>query len=511
MSQLHTILIVDDTPANIGVLLENLSGLGYKVLIAKNGKSALEKVEQEWPDLILLDVMMPGMDGFEVCRKLKENSETKEIPVIFMTALSETSDKVKGFNVGAVDYITKPFQSEEVRSRVATHLKMKELREELETEVEYRKKAQKSLEEVNVDLEKRVDERTQELKSALKEVNCLKEQLQGRVSYLEEEIEREGAFGDIVGESSALKSVLEKVQMVAPTDSTVLITGESGTGKELIARAIHMGSLRKDAAMIKVNCGAIASNLVESELFGHEKGAFTGAVSQRKGRFELADGGTLFLDEIGELSPEIQVKLLRVLQEGELERLGGSKTIKVDVRVLCATHVNLPQKVEEGAFREDLFYRLNVFPIQTPPLRERVEDIPLLVGFFLKRLSQKMGKQVFQVSSDVLSILSTYRWPGNIRELQNTLERAVILCKSDTIDISQISDFSDQKDHVSESIKMETLDDLETYERRIYLKALNHSSWKIGGAGGAAELLGRPVSTVRDRVKKLGLKPGSLI
>jgi DNA-binding NtrC family response regulator len=508
MTQLHTILIVDDTPANIGVLLDNLAGLGYKVLVARNGESALEKVTQEWPDLILLDIMMPGMDGFEVCGKLKNDPETKDIPVIFMTALSETSDKVKGFNAGAVDYITKPFQSEEVRSRVATHLRMKELREELETEVEYRKKAQKSLEEINETLEQRVDERTRELKSALGELNALKEQLQGRVHYLEEEMEREGVFCDIIGESQALKAVLEKVSLVAPTDSTVLITGESGTGKELVARAIHMGSQRKDAPMIKVNCGAITSSLVESELFGHEKGAFTGAVSQRKGRFELADGGTLFLDEIGELSPEIQVKLLRVLQEGELERLGGSKTIKVDVRVLCATHVNLAEKVKEGQFREDLYYRLNVFPIQNPPLRERVEDLPLLVDFFLGRLSVKMGKQVTQVSEEVMQLLRDYAWPGNIRELQNTLERAVILCKSNVITSCPLPDVSTEMKAVSDQQTMETLDDLEAYERKIYLKALYKAEWKIGGSSGAAELLGRPVSTVRDRVRKLGLKPG---
>ncbi len=500
-----TVMIVDDTPANIGVLFDSLSDLGYKVLVAKDGESGLSKIRQEFPDLVLLDVMMPGTDGFEVCRELKKDEATKDIPIVFMTALTDTEEKIRAFDAGAVDYVTKPFQTEEVNARVETHIRMRRLQEDLETEVECRRRAEDKLKVANAELEERVAERTKDLRNALKQVEKLKDQLQGRVTHLEEEIKREHNFSDMIGNSAGLKEVLQKVELVAKTDATVLITGESGTGKELVARAVHASSDLSEGPLIKVNCGAIPANLVESELFGHVKGSFTGAVKDRQGRFQLADGGTLFLDEIGELSLDVQVKLLRVLQEGEFERLGTADTIKVDVRVICATHRNLVELVEKGAFREDLYYRLNVFPIQNPPLRQRKSDIPLLADYFLEKFAAKFGKGPRRFEDSVIEELKSHSWPGNIRELQNAVERAVILSKTEVIDFA---DFIDAR-NPAKGQGPTSLDELDKFEREIYLKVLKQANWKIGGPEGAATLLDRPVSTVRDRVKKLRLEPGS--
>ena len=309
----RSILVVDDTAANIGFLLDTLSKAGYRVRVAPDGESALEQLQYSPPDLVLLDVMMPGLDGFETCRRLRQLPKLEKIPVIFMTALSDAQDKVRAFAAGADDYVTKPFQYEEVLARVRLHL----TRRELECQLAY----------LNRDLEARVVARTAELKSALEEVEALKSRLQQENRYLKQEISEAGNLGEIVGSSPALQAALRKVAAVAPTDSTVLIHGETGTGKELFARAVHAQSARRDKPMIKLNCSAISAGLVESELFGHVKGAFTGATERRMGRFELADGGTLFLDEVSELPLETQAKLLRVLQEQEFEPVGTSKTL----------------------------------------------------------------------------------------------------------------------------------------------------------------------------------------
>jgi len=396
-----TILIVDDTPANLEVLVDFLTDSAFEVIVATDGERAIERLKHVRPDIILLDVMMPGIDGFETCRRLKENDATRDLPVIFMTALSETVDKVKGFSVGAVDYITKPFQHEEVLARVQSHLTIGALQQRLEEnnrllqqEIEERKRFEQALQEANEQLELRVAERTAELKEALEEVENLKNRLQEENIYLQQEIKLAHNFEEIISQSKQFGKVLEAVEQVAATDTTVLILGETGTGKELLARAVHSVSSRKDRPLVKVNCAALPANLIESELFGHERGAFTGALSRKAGRFELADGGTLFLDEIGDLPLELQAKLLRVLQDGEFERLGGTSTVKVDVRVIAATNRDLEEAVGKGDFREDLFYRLNVFPIRCPPLRERKEDIPLLVEHFVEKYSAKTGKRI---------------------------------------------------------------------------------------------------------------------
>jgi formate hydrogenlyase transcriptional activator len=336
---------------------------------------------------------------------------------------------------------------------------------------------------------------------AHEEVESLKARFEAEAVYLQEEIKTEHNFEEIIGQSAAIRALLKKLEQVAPTDSTVLIHGETGTGKELLARAVQDRSRRKDRPLVKVNCGSIPSGLVESELFGHERGAFTGATQQRIGRFELANGGTIFLDEVTELPPDTQVKLLRVLQEGEFERVGSSRTIKVDVRVIAATNRNLQEVVRNGTFRADLFYRLNVFPLQVPALRERREDIPLLVNFFLSRFGKSLGKEVRGVSQKSMQRLSQYAWPGNVRELQNVIERAVVLAKGPIV---PIEDSMLRVDEATEDAA--AIDTLENVERQHILRALDETRWVIHGKKGAAEILGINPSTLRSRMDKLGIK-----
>jgi PAS domain S-box-containing protein len=338
------------------------------------------------------------------------------------------------------------------------------------------------------------------LQRAIDEVSQLKNKLAEENIYLREEIKLAGDFDEIVGRSDATKYVLFKIEQVAPTDSTVLITGETGTGKELVARAIHSSSLRKDRPLVRVNCAALSPTLIESELFGHEKGAYTGATARKIGRFELANEATIFLDEIGELPLELQAKLLRVIQEGEFERLGSSKTIKVDVRIIAATNRNLKIAVELGGFREDLWYRLNVFPITVPPLRDRKEDIPGLVEHFVRRFSQKVGKRISSISPGSLRILQDYAWPGNVRELANVLERAVINTQGTVLRI--VDHF--EKPRVEDSSQSERT--LEEIEKEYITRILDNTGWRIEGRKGAAKILGINPSTLRTRMAKLGIQ-----
>ncbi len=348
--------------------------------------------------------------------------------------------------------------------------------------------------------ERRRNER--DLKNALQQVEHLKEQLQAENRYLMDEIQSQHNFSRIIGQGPALTQILTQIEHVAPTDSSVLIQGESGTGKELIARSIHSASRRRDRPLVKVNCGAIAPSLVESELFGHEKGAFTGAMKTRIGRFELAHGGTLFLDEVGELPLDIQVKLLRVLQEGEFERLGSNDTRKVDVRVIAATNRNMQDMVDSGGFRADLYYRLSVFPILVPSLRQRKEDVPMLVDHILKKLNHRLGKQFLQVAPASLEHLMHYDWPGNIRELQNILERAAIVCTPPTLEISPLFNTIQHETGKSEA----TVSTLREAEKQHIEKALRASGGMIAGKQGAATLLDLPPSTLRSKMKKLGIQ-----
>ncbi len=337
------------------------------------------------------------------------------------------------------------------------------------------------------------------LQSALVEVRQLKNRLQRENTYLKDEIRSVNGPDEIIGDSKAQKQLLQKTAQVAITDATVLILGETGTGKELLARAIHAGSHRSDQPLVKVNCAALPAGLIESELFGHEKGAFTGAVSRKAGRFEIADGGTIFLDEIGDLPLELQAKLLRVLQEGEIERVGSSHTISVNVRVIAATNRNLARSMSDGSFREDLYYRLNVFPVQSPPLRERKGDIKVLAYHFLNKYCIKIGKRIHEIGPEILTRLRAYSWPGNVRELENVIERAIILTEGDSLQIDDGFDFGTAPDVINSRKTVREV------EREMIEKALDDTRWRIEGRNGAAIRLGMAPSTLRERIKKYGI------
>ncbi len=406
------ILLVDDQPTNLKLLRQALEPSGYNILAAANGQRAFDIAQRALPDLILMDVMMPEMGGFEACQKLKEEAALAAIPVLFITARSETEDIVEGFAVGGADYIAKPFRNEEVLARVRTHLE--------------RTFFARTLGEKNVELEQKNAELEREI-NARKILAGQKQQLSDQLSMLSaREAERLG-IPDFIGHSPLLKKVLHDIQLLQHSNSTsVLITGESGTGKELVARALHYGSGRAAGPFVPVNCSAIPADLAESQFFGHSKGAFTGATSAQKGHFELADGGTLFLDEIGDMPLDLQAKLLRVLEDGVVTPVGADRGRPVDVRVVSATHIDLEAAIQTRTFRQDLYFRLASFPVQVPPLRQRPEDIPLLVEHFLELLASEMGQPPPALDADALALFQAHPFPGNIRELKNIVERALI-------------------------------------------------------------------------------------
>ena len=361
-----------------------------------------------------------------------------------------------------------------------------------------RKLIGEALQKAHDELERRVEERTIELRTALSEIKTMKDRLETENIYFRQELKMRHQFEHILGQSDGLKYVLYRAEQVAPTNTTVLILGETGTGKELIAAAIHHMSPRKDRPLITVNCAALPANLMESELFGREKGAFTGADSRQVGRFEIANGSTLCLDEIGELPFEMQAKLLRAIQHGEFERLGSSHTIKVDVRIVATTNRNLEEEVRKGRFRQDLYYRLNVFPITVPPLRQRKDDIPIMVQAFVERYARKLGKQILSIQKETMKALQDYPWPGNVRELESILERAVILCPGPTLQL-------DDKLETFSSPLPSSARTLEEIERNQILRTLIETRWRINGKEGAAAILGLHPSTLRARMHKLGI------
>jgi len=338
------------------------------------------------------------------------------------------------------------------------------------------------------------------LRGALLEIKELKEKLEAENNYLQEEIEVQNNFGEIISNSKKFKQTLKQIEQVADTASTVLVTGESGTGKELFARALHQLSRRSNRPMIKVNCAALPANLIESELFGHEKGAFTGALNKKLGKFELADGGTLFLDEIGELPMDLQPKLLRALQEGEIESVGGHEMKTVDVRIIAATNRDLQKEITKGNFREDLFYRLNVFPIHSMPLRERKEDIPLLIRFFCEKIGSKLGKKITDIPQKLIDRLMEYDFPGNIRELENLIERAIITSRTKKLSIGDW--FNPNK----KIVKADNFMTLELHQRKYITEVMKHCNWKVSGTNGAANILGMPPTTLYSKLEKLKIK-----
>jgi len=447
------ILIIDDEQSQIVSLSSFLKRRNYQVYSANSGKAGISKIHDENIDMVITDYRMPEMTGLEVVKEV--NKINPDLPVVVITAFSDLKDAIQVMKEGAFDYLSKPIDLDELEVII--------------------KKAQARCELIS-------------------ENKLLKEQLRD---------EFKSDF--IITNSSKMEKILSITNRVAQSDSTVLIRGETGTGKELIAKALHYGSARKDKQMISVNCAALSENLLESELFGHEKGSFTGAHSQRIGRFEQADGGTLFIDEIGDISLQTQVKLLRALQFGEFERIGGSKTIKVDVRVVTATNRDLEEMIKNGDFREDLFYRINVISINLPPLRERKEDIKLLVDHFLKKYSQKNNKSVNDVSKEAYKKLMQYNFPGNIRELENLIESAIVMSSGDLLTEDDFNLFQDKKhdsilnpNDLSESYP----EKVEAFETALITNALKIKS---GNQTQAAKLLGITERHLRSRMEKYGI------
>jgi len=425
-----------------------------------------------------------------------------------VTSHAGMKNRIRGIEAGAEDFISKPFDSAEVLARIEMLLHVKSLNEELRNahdtlELTVHERTEE-LTRANAQLLQEIEERKgaeESLQGALAEIKLLKDRLDAENVYLQQEIAREYNFGEIIGQSNAISHVFFRVEQVAPQDATVLLLGETGTGKGVVARAIHSGSARKDRSMITVNCTAMPANLIESELFGREKGAFTGANARQMGRFELADHGTIFLDEIGEMPLELQSKLLRVIQDGEFERLGSPRSIKVDVRIIAASNRNLEEEIRNGRFREDLFYRLNVFPITIPPLRQRREDIPLLVNHFVAKFNKKTGRKIKTVSKETLNALQEYHWPGNVRELESVIERAVITSQGTALQVlDRFDTFRKSGEQSGEEVKA-----LAELEQEHILQVLRKTAWRIEGNNGAAVLLGLNPSTLRARMRKYGL------
>lgn len=400
------ILIVDDVPANLRILSEALESKGYRIQAATDGETAMKIVEAGAPELILMDVMMPGWNGYETCRRIKALPGMENVPILFITALNETEDIVEGFEAGGIDYLSKPFSEAEVHARVNTHLRVGRLT--------------RALQERNIALEKAIQERKQAERATAN--------LTRQLEIIADQDADCWGYAGIIGDSQQFAAILKQVQLLQKSERTsTLVTGESGTGKEMIARAIHHGGVRSKGPFIAMNCSAIPRELVESTLFGHIKGAFTGAASDKQGLFEMANHGTPFLDEIGEMPLDLQAKLLRVLETGVFTPVGANGERQSDVRIIAATHVNFAKRIEEGTFREDLYYRLARFVIELPPLRDRAEDIPLLAAHFVEHFSAELGyANIVPISREALERLTQHSFPGNIRELKNIIERAVL-------------------------------------------------------------------------------------
>jgi len=500
MSPRPTVLCVDDEKLVLDALKEQLRrAIGGEVRVesAECAEEALEVLAELIADgvdvpVIVSDHLMPGLRGADLLIRI--HAAHPRVVKVLLTGQADADAVGRAVNrAGLYRYIAKPWAEDDlvltVREAVRRYF------------TDARLEAQNA----------RLEALNQDLRAALSEVERLKDRLAADNAYLREAIDEVAGAGELVGESAALRGGLEQVALVAETDANVLITGESGTGKELIARAIHRRSRRRERPLVKVNCAALPATLIESELFGHEKGAFTGATARRAGRFELAHEGTIFLDELGELPLELQPKLLRVLQEGEFDRLGSSgKTQRVDTRVIAATNQDLLARVKEGRFRADLYYRLAVFPVALPPLRERPEDIPLLARHFLARSARAVGRPVRHIPEAALARLTRYPWPGNVRELDNVISRAVILSNGDTLAVdgllpAESSGRAPSPPAAAGAPEPVTIEPLATMERRLIRAALDACDGVVAGREGAARLLDIPAITLRDRIRRYGL------
>ncbi len=459
---MYSVLVVDDEPNYLVVLSELLVDEGFEVFTASGGTEGLKIVEDVDLDLVITDMQMPDMNGLEFLQKIKQKQ--KDLPVIIMTAYAEIDKAVEAMRVGAFNYLAKPFSNNELLINI-----------------------QKAVQHYSI----------------IRENTRLKDEIKGK-----------SGFSGMVGKNPKMLQVYQLIEKVSPTNASVLITGESGTGKELVAKAIHMNSPRESEPFIALNCAALSDSLLESEIFGHEKGAFTGAVTMRKGRFELADKGTLFLDEIAEIPLSLQAKLLRVLQEKAFERVGGGKTISVDVRIISASNKDLKEEVGTGRFREDLYYRLNVIPVYLPALRERMDDMRLLAEFFVEKYKVELEKPDLNVSKDALRLLMKLPWEGNIRELENTIERAAILCTDDTIEAEDVQPdtlYSEKKSQWGQDMDLRQLfpqdaglnEVLYTIEERMLAQALIDTEYVQARA---AERLGITKSLLQYKMKKYSIK-----
>jgi DNA-binding NtrC family response regulator len=449
MKQTHKILVVDDEKIVRESLFHWFEDEGYSVDTAENALDALKQFDKGKYDLILLDMKMPGMSGLELLSKIKEID--KDTVVILITAFASVPTAIQALKEGAYDYVTKPVDPDELNNLVKNAIEQKSLKNE----------------------------------------NYL----------LKNKIEQMIIPENLIGESEEMRKIFELITSVAPTDTTVMIRGESGTGKELVAKAIHLNSKRKYFPIVTVNCGAITESLLESEFFGHEKGAFTGANFRRKGKFEMANGGTIFLDEIGTISQKMQVELLRIIETKKFCRVGGNDTITSDFRVIVATNEALEERVKEGKFREDLYYRLNVFSIFIPPLRERRKDIKPLAYHFLNKFSTSMNKNVTKISDEAMNFLNTYEWKGNVRELENAIERAVVVGTGDTIELKDLPLNSNNTSEPEQ--KFSTLSEI---EKKYIEKTLIQNNWNINKCAG---ILGIERATLYNKISKFGLKKSS--
>jgi len=459
---MYSILVVDDEPNYLIVLSELLKDEGFEVFTAADGLSGLRIVEAVDLDIVVTDMQMPGMNGLELLNKVKEKNP--DLPIVVITAFAEVDKAVQAMQAGAFNYLAKPFSNDEL---IIT------------------------------------------LKKAAQHYSLIRENCR-----LRDEIKGKSGFGGMVGKNPKMLQVYQLIEKVAPTHASVLITGESGTGKELVAKAIHVNSPRESRPFIAVNCAALSENLLESELFGHEKGAFTGAVAMRKGRFELADSGTIFLDEVGEIPLALQSKLLRVLQEKTFERVGGGKTIEVDVRIISASNKDLREEVVAGRFREDLFYRLNVIPITLPALRDRMDDMQLLAEYFVEKYRKELAKPKLQISADALKLLMKLPWEGNIRELENTIERAAILCSNDLIEADDVHpdiQYAEEPSPLAQDVDLRLMfpedaglnDVLYVIEKKMLTQALLDTEYVQARA---AEKLGITKSLLQYKMKKYQIK-----